>query len=99
MTWRHAPRHHSEATVGVLTRSEDGGRNWTPARPLFVRLSVDDGKSWSRLVRISPASAMVGMTETTDGRVFIAMHEGYRVPGYIRSQFFRVTSEGPVPVG
>jgi hypothetical protein len=47
--------------------------------------------------RISPASAMIGMTETTDGRVLIAMHEGYRVPGYIRGQFFRVTPEGPVP--
>lgn len=37
---------------------------------------------------------MIGMVEMGDGRVMVAMHEGYRVPGYIRGQFFRVTPEG-----
>ena len=63
---------------------------------VFAKLSFDDGKSWTKEHRLSPASAMVGMTELPDGRVFIAMHEGYRVPGYIRGQFFHVTPDGPV---
>jgi hypothetical protein len=63
----------------------------------FLKLSFDQGKSWTRECRISPASAMIGMTEMADGRVLIVMHEGYRVPGYIRAQFFRVTPDGPEP--
>lgn len=62
----------------------------------FLKLSFDQGKSWTREFRISPASAMIGMAEMADGRILIAMHEGYRVPGYIRAQFFRVTPEGPM---
>jgi len=62
----------------------------------FVRLSFDGACSWTEEFRISPASAMVGMTEMADGRVLIIMHEGYRVPGYIRGQFFRITLDGPV---
>ena len=62
----------------------------------FIKLSFDDGESWTEEFRVSPASAMVGMTETADGRVLIVMHEGYRVPGYIRGQYFRVTPAGPV---
>jgi len=61
----------------------------------FIKLSFDHGKSWTEEYRISPASAMVGMTEMPDKTVFIAMHEGYRVPGHIRGQFFRVTRQGP----
>ncbi|MBI2190562.1 MAG: exo-alpha-sialidase [Planctomycetes bacterium] len=64
----------------------------------FVRLSFDGGKSWTPECRISPASAMIGMTEMKDGRVLIAMHEGYRVPGYIRGQWFCVSPDGPVAV-
>ena len=64
---------------------------------VFAKLSYDGGKTWTKECRISPASAMVGMTELPDGRVFIAMHEGYRVPGNIRGEFFRVTAEGPEP--
>jgi len=62
----------------------------------FVKLSFDEGRSWTTEWRISPASAMLGMTELADGRIMIVMHEGYRVPGYIRGQFFRVTPDGPV---
>ncbi len=104
------------------SRSQDGGKTWTPlvqsnvagecpyllrhssgalvmasrGSGTFVKLSFDGGESWPGQWRISPASAMVGMTELPDGRVFIAMHEGYRVPGYVRGQTFRVTPNGPV---
>ena len=64
----------------------------------FLRMSLDGGASWTKGVRVSPASAMMGMTEMRDGRGLIVMHEGYRAPGYIRGQFFRVTPEGPVGV-
>jgi hypothetical protein len=63
----------------------------------FLRLSFDGGVSWTEGFRISPASPMAGMTEMGDGRVLIVMHEGYRAPGYIRGQFFRVTPSGPEP--
>jgi len=62
----------------------------------FVKLSFDEGGTWTKEWRISPASAMLGMTELADGRIMIVMHEGYRTPGYIRGQFFRVTPDGPV---
>jgi photosystem II stability/assembly factor-like uncharacterized protein len=61
----------------------------------FLKLSYDKGRTWTKTFRISPASAMLGMVEMADGRVLIAMHEGYRIPGYIRGQFFRVTPDGP----
>jgi len=63
----------------------------------FMKLSFDDGESWTNAWRISPASAIVGMTELSDGRVLIVIPEGYRTPGRVRGQFFRVTEEGPVP--
>jgi hypothetical protein len=104
------------------SRSQDGGKTWTPlvqssisgecpyllrhssgalimasrGSGVFIKLSFDGGESWPGEWRISPASAMVGMTELADGRVFIAMHEGYRVPGYVRGQTFRVTPNGPI---
>ena len=62
----------------------------------FLRTSGDRGQTWGDTFRLSPASAMMGMGEMGDGLMMIVMHEGYRVPGYIRGQFFRVTPEGPV---
>ena len=62
----------------------------------FLRLSPDHGRTWSETFRLSPASAMMGMVEMGDGQVMVVMHEGYRVPGYIRAQCFQVTPEGPV---
>ena len=62
----------------------------------FVRLSVDGGQTWGTTWRISPASAMMGMVEMADGRVLVVMHEGYRVPGAIRGQFFRLADHGLV---
>lgn len=64
----------------------------------MIKLSFDGGRTWSGRHRISPAAAMVGMAELSDGSIFIAMHEGYRVGQYIRAQRFRVTSDGPVAV-
>ena len=62
----------------------------------FLKLSYDQGRTWTKTVRMSPASAMMAMVEMADGRVLNVMHEGYRVPGYIRGQFFHVTPDGPV---
>jgi hypothetical protein len=62
----------------------------------FLRLSFDGGRAWSGTYRMSPASAMMAMVEMSDGRVLKVMHEGYRRPGNIRGQFFRVTPDGPV---
>jgi len=62
----------------------------------FLRLSFDGGRTWSWTYRMSPASAMMAMVEMSDGRVLNVMHEGYRVPGNVRGQFFRVTPDGPV---
>jgi len=61
----------------------------------FVKLSYDDGETWTKEWRVSPASAMIGMVELGDGRMLIVMHEGYRIPGYIRGQLFRMTEDGP----
>jgi len=63
----------------------------------FIKLSFDQGRSWTGQCRISPAAAMAGMAELSDGTILIAMHEGYRVGQYIRGQRFRVTAQGPVP--
>ena len=65
----------------------------------FLRLSFDRGRTWSQTYRISPASAMMAMVEMSDGRVLNVMHEGYRVPGNVRGQFFRVTPDGPQSAG
>ena len=62
----------------------------------FLQMSWNGGQTWGETFRLSPASAMMGMVEMDDGRVLVIMHEGYRVPGYIRGQFFRVTPEGPL---
>ena len=36
------------------------------------------------------------VAEVAPGRLVAFMHEGFRVPGHIRGQFFQVTSERPV---
>ena len=78
---------HSSGTLVMASRSYG----------TFMKLSFDEGESWTKEWRISPASAMVGMTEVGDGRIMIVMHEGFRNPGHVRGQFFRVTPEGPAP--
>ncbi|MFH1007170.1 MAG: sialidase family protein [Candidatus Latescibacterota bacterium] len=62
----------------------------------FIVISFDDGATWTSPWRLSPVSAMMSMAEMDDGRIGIFFNEGYRVPGRIRAQFFRVTPEGPV---
>jgi len=79
---------HSSGALVLFYRMTNGSS---------IRLSFDNGSTWTKDFRISPAAAMVGMDEMKDGRIVIIMHEGYRTPGKIRGQFFRVTSEGPVP--
>jgi photosystem II stability/assembly factor-like uncharacterized protein len=63
----------------------------------FLNLSRDQGRTWSRRFRVSPASAMMGMVEMGDGSILIVMHEGYRIPGLVRAQLFRLTPAGPAP--
>jgi len=79
-------RHSS----GALVMGSRGGPG------TCVTLSFDGGRTWTDTVCMSPSSAMMGMVEMADGRVLNVMHEGYRSPGYIRGQFFRVTPGGPV---
>ena len=76
--------YHSSGTLIMFNRGEGS----------FVRLSTDRGASWSEQYRISPCSAMIGMTEVGDGLMMIVMHEGFRTPGYIRGQIFRIAREG-----
>ena len=58
---------------------------------IFLNISRDGAKTWD-VVRVSPASGMMGMTELPDGRILLVYHTGYRVPGRIRAQLLRVTS-------
>jgi len=64
----------------------------------YLQSSIDGGQTWGDTYRLSPAAAMIGMVEMGDGRVMIVMHEGYRIPGYIRGQFFRVATEGSIAI-
>ena len=59
----------------------------------FIKLSSDGGETWSKEYRLSPCSAMIGMTELDDGSVMIIMHEGFRTPGYVRGQVFRIVAD------
>ena len=63
---------------------------------IFLNFSRDGGRSWE-VIRVSPASGMMGMTELRDGRVLLVYHTGYRVPGRIRAQLLRVTETGIKP--
>jgi hypothetical protein len=63
---------------------------------IFLNISRDGAKTWD-VVRVSPASGMMGMTELPDGRILLVYHTGYRVPGRIRAQLLRVTSTGIEP--
>jgi len=62
---------------------------------VFVRISVDRGRTWGETYRVSPMSAMMGMVEMEDGRILLVGHEGYRIPGNIRGQYIRLTPAGP----
>ncbi len=63
---------------------------------IFMKTSVDEGRSWSRETRISLCSGMMGMTEMKDGRVLVVFHEAYRTPTRIRAQYLRVRKDGRV---
>ncbi|MFN0170979.1 MAG: sialidase family protein [Bryobacteraceae bacterium] len=66
---------------------------------IFMKTSVDEGRSWSRETRISLCSGMMGMTELKDGRVLVVFHEAYRTPTRIRAQYLRVRKDGCVDAG
>ena len=61
---------------------------------IFMKTSVDEGRSWSRETRISLCSGMMGMTEMKDGRVLVVFHEAYRTPTRIRGHYMKVRPDG-----
>src|SRR5262249_11478033 len=61
---------------------------------IFMKTSVNEGRTWSRETRISLCSGMMGMVELNDGRVLVVFHEAYRTPTRIRAQFLRVRPDG-----
>ncbi len=96
-TWARLSQSNVSAECPFLLRHSSGALILgSRGYGTFLRLSFDKGRSWTEPFRLSPASAMMAMVEMADGRVLNIMHEGYRVPGHIRGQFFRVTPDGPV---
>ena len=61
---------------------------------IFMKTSIDGGKTWSRETRISLCSGMMGMTEKKDGRILVVFHEAYRTPTRIRGHYMRVNKDG-----
>jgi photosystem II stability/assembly factor-like uncharacterized protein len=97
-TWKPLVQTTESAECPMLLRHSSGALLLgSRGYGTFLSLSRDRGRTWSRRYRISPASAMMGMVEMGDGSVLIVMHEGYRIPGLVRAQLFRVTPAGPVP--
>ena len=86
----YSPITLAHSSGALVLASRDGGRN-------SISLSFDQGRSWSKRYRMSPAGGMLNMVELADGTVLIVMCEGYRVGQSIRAQRFRVTARGPVP--
>ena len=98
-TWRSLVQSKiGDVSVPSLLKLSSGALILASRGPgTFINISYDNGKTWGKPYRISPASAMMSMVEMPDGRVLILMHEGYRwFGGKIRGQFFRVTKNGPV---
>ena len=95
-SWTPLVQSNVNATCPILIRHSSGALILgSRGMGTFLRLSYDQGHTWSESFRMSPAGAMMAMVEMGDGRVLNIMHEGYRTPSYIRGQFFRVTPDGP----
>jgi hypothetical protein len=77
---------HSSGAIVMYSRGQEA----------LIRISYDNGRSWTKQFRISPCASMIGMTEMSDGSVMAVLNEGYRVPGYIRGHMFRITEDGIV---
>jgi len=77
---------HSSGAIVMTSRDTMGNA---------VRLSFDEGESWTRPTRV-PTSGMASMIELEDGRVLIAGHTGWANPTWIHTDTFRVTPDGPV---
>jgi len=98
MTWSSLEQSNVSGECPYMIRHSSGALVFfSRGYGSFIKLSFDNGSTWTKECRISPASAMIGMTEMKDGRIIIIMHEGYRIPGKIRGQFFKITPEGPIP--
>ena len=81
-------RHSNGILIMYLRiRGSDGG--------IFVRLSHDDGKTWSKTYRLTATwGNMIDMTEMEDGSIFLVGDEGWGIPSYARGIFFRIEGEG-----
>ncbi len=55
---------------------------------VFAHVSHDEGRTWSHPYRLSPASGIAALLELPNGRILAVYHEGYKVPGHIRGQYF-----------
>ena len=96
MTWTRLEQSTVSAECPILLKHSSGALVLgSRGFGTFLKLSFDGGQTWSGSYRMSPASAMMAMVEMADGRVLNIMHEGYRVPSYIRGQCFTVTQDGP----
>ncbi len=62
-----------------------------------LRLSYDQGQTWTTPIFISPCCPMVGMCELNDGSILIVMFEGHRIPGYIRGLKFTIEEGKIIP--
>jgi len=95
ITWTKQAQSNCTGTCPFLLRHSSGvlvmGNRGSG---IFMKTSVDEGKTWSRETRISLCSGMMGMTEMKDGRVLVVFHEAYRTPTRIRGQYVRVHKDG-----
>ena len=61
---------------------------------IFMKTSLDNGRTWTLETRISHCSGMMGMTEMNDGRILVVFHEAYRTPTRVRLQYMRIAEDG-----
>gem|GEM_PF-2505933 len=96
-TWSAVQRVALEADCPCVLR-EPGGALVLARRGagLFVHVSRDEGATWSAPWRLSPVSGIMVMLAVGAGRILGICHEGYRVPGHVRAQFFRIQQDGRV---
>ena len=95
LTWsRQAPSDCTGECPQLLRHSSGVLIMGSRGAGIFMKTSVDEGRSWSRETRVSLCSGMMGLTEMKDGRVLLVFHEAYRTPTRIRGHYMRVKADG-----
>ena len=95
LTWsRQAPSDCTGECPQLLRHSSGVLIMGSRGAGIFMKTSVDEGRSWSRETRVSLCSGMMGLTEMKDGRVLVVFHEAYRTPTRIRGHYMRVNADG-----